>query len=358
MEAVSPVKPVRNASIDLMRLPAALLVVLNHTGLFLDVNTTLGHYVSTFLPRFTLPFFLAVSGYYFVGNLLDGRMPLKRNLLAIVKPYLLWSLLYYLASFVVNVVMGSEPLGKFLVDRVIYLFTSGSYFQLWYFPALIYSMIIVNGVFRLLGRRGLNGLTVLSFVLLVVGILGSAYVELGRHIPVLSQLYAWSGFGTLRGIFLMGLPYFLMGHVLRLWKEGHEPRMGLLTGLLVGAVALYFGEMTLLIHLNWVERPEVMVSTYWLTLTVFAMLLRCPLPQYGRQAQWCNLQSGFVYFVHGLVLIAAKQGAAAMGLPLGTLPLTVLVIVVSMLLGQVCLWWRNPFTGMLLGKGGTTRAQA
>lgn len=59
-----PVK-VRNNSIDIFRYIAAVLVIAHHTDVLADVHPMLSYLLSQVLPRISVPFFFAVSGYFY-----------------------------------------------------------------------------------------------------------------------------------------------------------------------------------------------------------------------------------------------------------------------------------------------------
>lgn len=112
-----------------------------------------------------------------------GRNAAKTQIRSLLKVYCVWTVVYYLMSFVLNVAAGYEPVGKFFAERVLYFFTEGSYPHLWYVVSLIYVMILICLVYELCGEKGIRILAAVSMILFMIGVLGTSYLPLGEQIP-------------------------------------------------------------------------------------------------------------------------------------------------------------------------------
>lgn len=330
----------RNYSLDVARLIAALVVVVCHAYVLEEADFVLHQFVARFAPRVSVSMFFAISGYYYIKSI-NKKGIFKKQMRSLLSVYIAWTMIYYAASFVDNVLLGEESIGKFLAERVIFFFTEGSYSHFWFFTAMIYSVILATVANRLGGEKGLLGLTMLSLVLFAIGNLGTAYYTLGQHIPMLNVLYGEYAevFFVFRGIFCMGLPYFMIGYWLNRWEERiltvEKKRFGMLYIL---ASVLYIAEIVALLHFpKAIERPEVFIMLYPMAFMLMALLLRNPKPQWSKAAPFCKRMSSFIYYVHPLLILVYGLVADMAGVQLHSCVLYVLVIGTAMLVGVVAM---------------------
>ena len=147
----------RNVSVDLFRFLAALSIMFLHTCWGLD-DSLLDAYpiIGIVIGRYPVILFFTISGYYCFLKISKGRNAAKTQIRSLLKVYCVWTVVYYLMSFVLNVAAGHEPVGKFFAERVLYFFTEGSYPHLWYVVSLIYVMILICLVYELCGEKGIR----------------------------------------------------------------------------------------------------------------------------------------------------------------------------------------------------------
>lgn len=329
----------RNYSIDVARMVCALLVIMCHTDLFIDVDYKLYMLFAQCIPRFTVPFFFCVSGYYYITGLMQGRNTWKKQLFALLKIYGAWTMVYYMASFVINVVLGDEKLGQFLLERVLFFFTRGSYSHFWYFPALIYALLLTTLFYHFWKRRGVLVLTSVSVLLWIISAFGTAYLQVGSHIPVLRILYASQHFEVLRDIFGMGLPCFLIGYWLYCLKE-HTEQTSQKKAFVFFSLGLlgFTAEIILYVFvLQFEEQPIVMLTPYLFILFLFQLLLKNPMPELKKISGYCKPLSGFLYYIHPLLILSVGLAGEGAGVTVPTILLYPIVIVLALLCGIVCL---------------------
>lgn len=320
----------RNYSMDVFRIVAALFVVSCHVDIFVDVSHELFIFFARFFPRFSVAFFFAVSGYFYIKALSEGKKIFKKQFVSLIKVYGLWSLIYYSASFVLNVVLEGEDLWTFLVERVVYFVTCGSYSHFWFFTALIYSVILSTVFYKISNKRGIQILTAISLVLFVFGNLGSSYYEIGLKIPGFSTIITehMEGFAIFRGNFCMGLPYFMMGYFLmraEKWIENTEQKKLTMLGIVV--FVMYVLEIIVLeTVLQWYEYPEVFVMLYPAAFIIIVLLLKNPKPEWQPYAGVCKRLSGYIYYVHPLLILALEMLAGLLGLHIPSIMMYLLVL--------------------------------
>lgn len=138
----------RNATVDVAKYIAALLVIGIHTNLFSDVNETVHFAFVQIVCRTAVPFFAVCTGYY-IGCKLhsfvqqDRTISFRNLLLArwekVIRLYMIWTCLYLLFSIPFWIQTGwFSPMA--FVDYAYATLTSGSHYHLWYLLYLIYSI--------------------------------------------------------------------------------------------------------------------------------------------------------------------------------------------------------------------------
>lgn len=329
----------RNYSLDVCRFFAALFVVMCHVDIFIENAEGLYLFMARFAPRVSVAFFFAISGYYYMGAMMQKKDVFKKQFFSLLKVYTAWSLIYYLASFVVNVVMEGYDLKTFLVERVVFFATRGSYSHFWYFTALIYAVIFATIAFKCGEKKGLAVLNILSLALFVLGNLGSSYYQIGMKIPVICDVISQDrdSFEVFRGIFCMGLPYFMIGYVLQRFQDMIENinaiKMKLL--LLVTGI-LYIAEIFLLSNvLKWYEYPEVFFMLYPFAMVILIFLIKNPKPDWERFAGVMKRLSGYIYYVHPLLILILGVVESKVGIKMHSVLIYLIVIVTAVVSGKI-----------------------
>lgn len=203
--------------LDRFRIIAALLVVAIHTSPLAALSEGADFFLTRILARIAVPFFFMVTGQFVAAGLLTRSVKstarfhkflLKTGLL-----YLFCILLYLpigiYAEHYQDITLGSA-LRMLIFD--------GTFYHLWYFPACILGI----GLVRLMSLfLDLKGMTAVSALLYVIGLLGDSYYGLVQKVPVLEGIYDF-GFTifsyTRNGLFLA--PLFL---VMGMWAaRAHE----------------------------------------------------------------------------------------------------------------------------------------
>ena len=332
----------RNYSLDVFRFVAALLVVVCHVDFLKEAPEGVYQFVARFSPRVSVAFFFAISGYYYIKALTTKEGVFKKQFFSLLKVYTAWTVIYYGASFVVNVLMEGKDIVEFLIERVVFFVTRGSYSHFWYFPALIYSVVFVTLFYKLLGKKGISLLAWLSLVLFVIGNLGSSYYPIGIKVPVLSGIISnhRDGFEVFRGICCMGVPYFMIGYFLNklenlIFKVNEKK---LLAGLFITMI-LYFAEIYLLSNvLKWYEYPEVFVMIYPAAFVIMMILIRNPKPQWQKFSGTLKRLSGYIYYVHPLLILVIGILAGACNVVVLSVLMYVLVIGIAVFSGWFLIW--------------------
>lgn len=281
--------------LDVFKMIAAYLVVAIHTSPLESFHADADFFLTRVLARLAVPFFFMVTGQF----VLSGRVWGKDRDLAPVRRYLKKIILLYLAAVVLYLPIGVyaghyENLTPGALARLICF--DGTFYHLWYFPALILGILIVC----LLGRFcGIYASLAVSALLYVIGLLGDSYWGLIADVPGISDAYEL-GFRlfsyTRNGLFLAPL-FLVMGAWLR--EGGREKPLADGVGFLVSFALMTAEGLTL--HYFDLQRHD---SMYVLLPVCLFFLYRLLLSWDKKAVGVCRAVSTWIYLLHPAVIAA------------------------------------------------------
>ena len=295
----------RTGGLDWFRPVAAALVVAIHTGPLLSWDATANYLLTDILARVAVPFFFAVTGFFLLPRVAErGRRALAPFLGRTALLYAGATLLY----LPVNLYTGAWR-GEGLALRLIRdLLFDGTFYHLWYFPAVLLGMVLVSALLRACrGRRAIPLLVCLALYLL--GLLGDSYYGLAAALPPLAGMYdaLFSLFSyTRNGLFFAPL-FLLLGHLLA--RRAPLPRRRAALGLALSLAAL--AAEGLLVRRLGLARHDSMYLALPLCLWFLVDLLRA-LPARPRPA--LRTLSTVVYVVHPLCVLGLRFLSRPLGL--------------------------------------------
>lgn len=298
----------RYGGLDAFKLLAAMLVVAVHTGPLVSYDAQADFMLTGIAGRLAVPFFFAASGFLFFRKLTgdereDGRR-LRRYAVRIAGLYGFAMLLY----LPLNIYKGDFREGMSALSLARDVAIDGTFYHLWYLPALLIGIVIVYYLRKWLGA---GGLAVSGLLLYAAGLLGDSYYGLAVKADWLGRLYGgmFEWFDYTRNGFFFAPVYIIMG----LWAARHPVQsnmLSLLGVLLSVSLAGLFAEGILLREAGWPRHD----SMYVLLLPAVYFLLRISLlvqvrgfPNAGELSQW-------IYIVHPAAIVAVRGAAEVAGM--------------------------------------------
>lgn len=281
------------SGIEYFRLAAAFLVVAIHCSPLTTYSETADFILTRAVARVAVPFFFMVTGFFVLGRPEKLRRFLKRTALL----YLACILLYLPLNLYSGALSGLTPVGALRE-----LLFEGTFYHLWYFPAVLLGAAIASLLMRT--RAGLA----IAAALYVLGLLGDSYWGLISGAPWISDVYevifGLAGY-TRSGLFFAPL-FLLLGARLR----GREASgKGEAAGL-GAALALVLCEALLLRHLGWQRHDSMYVFLPAVMYFLFSLLLA---PR-GEAPGWLSPFSMLVYVLHPWVIVLMRGAARQLGL--------------------------------------------
>ncbi len=285
-------------SINLMRLICAFMVIAIHIVPFNDSNYKVKFILIEVVPRIAVPFFFVVSGFFFSKNLEQNNKAI-RYIKKILFTYIIWSSIYFIYDYIIKVI----PLGISLITMiksyiVDYIFFGPSN-HLWYFHALIFCLIITLICYR---YGNLTKLYILSFLLYCVGLLGCSYYGIGINIPILNKLYFYSDFISIRRIFLMGFPYFMLGYFIKV-KSNFVKKITncKVISLLIVFLTFFIIEIIIVVKSNMSKNIIITLFLYPLVGIIFVLCLKNPMYSLEKYSYKLRAIANFTYYSHPLI---------------------------------------------------------
>lgn len=258
------------------------------------------------------PVFLHGGGYYFCIKVTSGKKDaVKKYFIKEWIVYTAWSLFYF--ALILFALRDEVFVWKdYFLQCIRNYFVFGSYYHLWYIPAMFFSA----GLFYVMYR--LEKTTILrwcAFFLFIIGCMGTAYYNVFIHVPVISGLLKWQYFTVFTRFFCSGVPFFTLGAEIYLQRDKllecfFDPKKIREKTLWVCSIVvflLFAAEQYIICRFNLMESP---VDTFMLLPFVgllFIILLRHPNTRAVRTGKVCSACSSFVYFSHPAIILVLQR---------------------------------------------------
>lgn len=277
-------------ALDGARLAAAALVVAIHTSPLTTYSALGDFYLTRVLARLAVPFFLMVSGYFLARGGWKGVGRLERKMALLYGA----AILLYLP---LNFYRGMDPVS----DWPRLLLFDGTFYHLWYFPAVMLGVLIAWQ----LARLGLRVALPVAGLLYLVGLGGDSYYGFLSGVPALESFYQalfqLSSY-TRNGLFFAPL-FLLLGAA----GVRFGPRLSAL------GAALSFAAMSaegLWLHSLDVQRHDSM----YVFLPVCMVFLFSLLLHWNRgECRPAREVSALVYLLHPWCIVLVRGAAEVLG---------------------------------------------
>lgn len=220
-------------NIDILKYMCAILIVVLHLRPFQNFSDELDLAFNNIITRICVPMFFLITGYFVAKKEKDNPNYIKNYIKKTIPLYLVWSAIYipvivgyallnistinnYLSSITIPLYF-LIPLIIIIIPIVliIALIYTGVYYHLWYFPALICSLIVLS---KWKKKFNIKILLALSFVLLLFGATETYYGSLPFNIQRLLSYY-YNIFFTTRNFLFFGLFYVVLGYYMGIKKS-------------------------------------------------------------------------------------------------------------------------------------------
>lgn len=165
-------------SLDIAKFICAFLVIAIHTFPLIDINPSANFVFVQIIARLAVPLFFVISGYLFFVKIDDRRnmndyenkAKLKHTLFRLLKIYIIYSIVYLPFNYLL-IKDGGISVSE-IVAYVRNLLFTGSYYHLWFLPALMFAIIVI---YYLKKYFKVNTILLISAILYLIGMLLNVY---------------------------------------------------------------------------------------------------------------------------------------------------------------------------------------
>lgn len=293
----------QSAAVDVAKLVFAVLVIAVHTDPLSSLSPIVNYWLVSVPARLAVPFFFLAAGYFLAEKMHSQKTRRQawraalRYLRRLSRLYLVWSLVYLPHAFYLWVSEHHFAGGYWLAYGQRLLF-SGSYYTLWFLPAMLLAVPLAAMLHLRASRQVALAVCTLLYL---VGTLGQSYYDLLPASPALQQavlVYDRIFITTRNGLFF-GLPFVWLG--MRLSTGAVRASRGRFHLLLLSLVALSAEALALR------SLPFTRGYGIWLCLPpavalLWQTLLALPARSHPAHRAMRKL-STLLYVDHGLLLI-------------------------------------------------------
>lgn len=285
-------------ALDLFRLAAALLVICIHTSPLESVSADGDFFLTRIAARIAVPFFFMTTGYFADFSDLRG---LRRPLAKTAALYGFSIVLYIPFGFY------SGYFDKFSLGKALRMLVfDGTFYHLWYFPAVIIGLCIVYRLQKPTAGKAL----IAALILYIFGLLGDSYYALAARAVPLRVMYnvLFGMFSYSRNGLFFAPVFLLLGNLLRRAPR-KDPAEGIEN---IGGLAISFTLMTaegLLLNGMKIPRHD---SMYIFLLPTSFFLFRLLLSVSVKPFPVVRQASAWVYIVHPMVIVLLRGIAKAL----------------------------------------------
>ncbi|AFS77583.1 serine-type alanine/serine racemase [Gottschalkia acidurici 9a] len=286
--------------LDSFRIVAALMVVAIHTSPFTSLDTTADFIFTYVISRIAVPFFLMITGYFSLNKCLQDRETLLKFLIKNSKIYLMAIILYIpLNIYAKHFVQGNLP-----VDIIKAIIFDGTFYHLWYFPAVITGVLIVY-FFR--KKFNLKTTFTITLLLYLIGLFGDSYYGLISNNPYIAKFYdgifSVSSY-TRNGIFYAPI-FLVMGEIIAL-RDSKISKPKYLTCFFTSLLLMVLEG--LILYKFQIQRHN---SMYLLLLPCMFFLFQLLVKYKGNTSKSIRSITLWIYLIHPIMIVVVRGIAEA-----------------------------------------------
>lgn len=284
----------KKITLDRFRVLAAILIVAIHTYPFESLNENLDFIFTHVICRIGVPFFLMITGFFVLPKALKDKKNLINYTIKIVKVYVLCMILYLPVSFYAGKLNQLNAV-QILKD----IFLNGTFYHLWYFPALILGIWIVYFLLKYCNKKVVGVCVVLLYI---IGLFGDSYWGISEKWIVTSTFY--NGIFTVfdytrNGIFYV--PIFLsLGYLFSQVKWNISKKLNIIC-IIFSLIAMVV-EGLILHHFN-LQKHD---SMYFMLIPLMASLFYFVLQGKGENNKKLRSIATLIYIIHPLFIIVVR----------------------------------------------------
>ncbi len=286
----------RYATLDIFRLVAAFLIIAIHTSPFLSINETADFIIVRIIARAAVPFFFMVTGYFLYLSMEKGnKLSIRRTLNKLIGIYLAGILLYLPLDLYGDYFKQNNLPFQIIKDLIF----DGTFYHLWYLPATIIGILLVQFLLR---KFSMTYVFMITLALYIIGLGGDSYYGIVTQSGTIHKSYDFL-FKimdyTRNGLFFAPI-YLFLGSWIAYSKYKIKTQIAV-TGLIISNVLLIIEG--LLLHNFKVQRHD---SMYIMLLPCMYFLFLILLQYNGSSIKKLRTLSMVIYIIHPWMIVIVR----------------------------------------------------
>ena len=213
-------------NLNILKYISSILIIVLHLRPFLNFSNELDLAFNNIITRICVPIFFIITGYFVAKKEKENKNYIKEYIKKTIPLYLIWSLLYIpviIGTIIQYLPIINEYISKINITLPLLIILSiillpiivlvalcytGVYYHLWYFPAIIFSLLVLK---KWKQKFNIKYLLIISFILLLFGATETYYGVLPLSIKRTLSYY-YNIFFTTRNFLFFGLFYVVLGY--------------------------------------------------------------------------------------------------------------------------------------------------
>lgn len=167
--------------IDSMRIVAAVLVICIHISPLVQINIDADFILTRIIARIAVPFFFITTSYFLFKDGYPRKEKIKKTICSLLKWYML-AMIIYIPIMIYNYYFQEKDLILKIIQDIL---IDGTFYHLWYFPAVIIGLFIVLLLKKFLSTQNVLLITTLLYI---IGLMGDSYYGLVINIPIIKYI--------------------------------------------------------------------------------------------------------------------------------------------------------------------------
>lgn len=280
-------------SVDIMKYIMACFIASIHIRPLSNISELLSYVTEQVIGRLGVPFFLVTSGFFCMKMIEDNQRKFMKHMKKVVYYYIALSALY----IVWEKIQQQQAVG--LIGMIKRFFFYGTYYHLWYFPALIFALFFMYITNK---YKVFYVYSICAGIMYFLFVFTNTWFGIGIQIfPPLETLEKHFDFTYIRSFLGLAVPFSVAGAVTwkmrEKWKNLSEKTI--ITGLIVSQI-LYFSESYIVRYYDFVRSTS---TSFFLMPSVCLMMIwifRHP----GKNSRYVELlktSSLLLYGLHPLI---------------------------------------------------------
>ena len=213
-------------NLNILKYISSILIIVLHLRPFFNFSNELDLAFNNIITRICVPIFFIITGYFVAKKEKENKNYIKEYIKKTIPLYLIWSLLYI--PLIIGTIIQYLPIINEYISKInitlplliilsiillpiivlIALCYTGVYYHLWYFLAIIFSLIVLK---KWKQKFNIKYLLIISFILLLFGATETYYGVLPLSIKRTLSYY-YNIFFTTRNFLFFGLFYVVLGY--------------------------------------------------------------------------------------------------------------------------------------------------